>query len=793
MAQFKPNWKILADSDVIREGESIYIRISINKEHLSDPDDYSINPDQFIQINYTITGAGETFEERDFSVFVGEDINDLSPLSEVDLKNKRIIGKHNAYLKRQSFTLHGTRSMDAYYIKLNCLTDGVWDGPENIEFVVNEINVITIIAEQIANIESSGVIVSDTVLIKYDNTKEIWVTPPLVTRDDEMYSIGEIHYGADSRLFVQAFGKKIPNPIPSNEELAPLVFVPTYKLKNLKISDIPPTHRTGKGTVIVPDNSVDFPPKDEELPLVIRDESGSLIKTGLHFNGNGQILGTMMYESEPIDGYIWAEVNSLSEYYKTERDAFYIGKRFKAYQMWICPNDTSYIIGEPTPGHLYQLKSTLIYPYVIKEEIENNVSLAVFNPDDWYDLGIYSKELGKDLIGKNRKFRIIVNGNEGDTINFETDENLGTIHVGEYFGHTVYPVIKATGTLVSYEISESSRDDIRKYNLDLAADGTIIGTAYARAQDFSFNDEIKLEFDVTATDKNGASITGTFKLRILRGFGQNFLTAYIHPPVPFERKWFKTISTNNFSNQNYYRTVDERYGLQKTPKILLKENFVSQQYPYTTLSDMKKVLRDNIINPEHGAPVPDGIFGFVLGNYKIRSALDNLGNVLYDILYREIHPQGTSVEVSMNPKKYTMGDNALLTEFFGLRQNIFKAVGEDTTNLLSDPDDFRDRGLVVPPIGGISDEMIDTVPRYMNHPYLESDAKAAFLPVIPVAYFMPGQAEAFFTKLVQSNEHGALVNEYFEISYVEFQYFFQQYDLYVKENYNIQIKDQSRL
>lgn len=792
MAQFIPRWDLKADTNIIAEGATTFIRLSINRDRLSDPNVYEITDDQYLEFTYRITGSGETLENRDFELSVGEDINNLLPLGS-DGTSDQIIGVHKVKFNTKKYTL-STLAKDAYIMKLYCDNDGVWDGPEKLTFEVLDINVVTITSGQISNVESSGTVGQATAVVAYDNSTEVWVTPSLMVRD-EMFSISEMHYGSNSRSFVQAFGRLRqydPN-IDNRDDSSKRVFYPDYKIIDLPFNQIPTTHRTGVGTVLNPDHSVPYPPQDEEMPVVIRDELGNTITTGLKFNGNGQFLGTFLYESDPIDGYFKVQIVEPNEYYNTERDAFYIGKRFKAYQMWICPMDVSYISGGPIPNHLYQLKNTLIYPYVVKDIFDNGTQMPIFNPDDWTDLGYYDSRLGAGIIGQQRTFRMIINGSTGDGIDFITDKNLGAIHVGEYFGHTVYPKIQATGSLVSYTIASSSRDDITKYNLDLAADGTLVGTAYALASDFTVNDEIKLEFDVTAVSASGPSITATFELRIIRGFGQNFLGAYLKPSMPFERKWFAAISTTNYSDQLYYRGVDDRYGLQKVPKMLLKENFVRSSYPYTTLQDMKKTLRDNLINPSTGAPEPTGIFGFVMGNYKIRSALDSLGNVLYDVLYREIHPQGTTVPVSLEPYIYTIQDTAYLTEYFGLRENIFKAVGEDTANLLSDPTDFQNRGLVVDKIDGLSSEMIDTVPRYMNHPYLGEGVKAELMPVIPVAYFNPGQAEAFFTKLVRSNEHRTLVNEEFDISYVEFQYFFQQYSKYVQNDYTIQIREQSRI
>lgn len=793
MAQFAPRWNFKADTNIIAEGGSTYIRLSINRLDVTEPEEYSIGPDQYLELKFSIVGTGETLNERDYTLTLGEDITQLVPVTNGTTGNTKMLGSHAVKIQKKDFLLQGsTLSSDVYFLHLYCNIDGVWDAPQELKFILHEINVVSTISGQISNVEPSGTIGQDTDTIKFDDSAEFWVTPS-VTVNDEMFAIGEVHYGSNSRLFVQAFGYNRPydRVLDNNSsEKSVRVFYPSYQMLPLDPSTVPSTNRTGKSTVIVPDVTVPFPTNDEEMPLTIMDELGNYVQSGLKLNSNGQLLGTFLYESDPVDAYFRVRIVKQTDYYSTEQDAFFVGKRFKASQMWVCPQDISGIKGSPLPGHLYQLRNTVIYPYVVKEVIENLQSLAIFVPEHWVDLGLFEPSVGVAEIGQERTFRVIVNGSTGDDISFITDSNLGEIHVGEYFGHSVYPKIQASGNMVTYRIAKSSRDDITKYNLDLAADGTLIGTAYALSTDFSANDEIKLEFDVIATNMNGKSVTATFKLRIIRGFGQHFLSAYLCPSTAFERKWFNCISSPTFTSKAYYRGVDDRYGLQRTPRMLLKENFVSSTYNYTNLPDMKKTLRDSMIGT---APVPDGIFGFVLGNYKIRSALDKLGNVLYDVLYREIHPMGTSVPVSMEPFKYTMQDTAFLSEYFGLRENIYHAVGEDTQNLLADPDDFQNRALVVPAINGLSSEMIDTVPRYMNHPFTGDGAKSELMPVIPVAYCKPGQAEVLYNQLVQGNEHTVLVGEEFNITFVQFQYFFPQYAKYVRDTYTIQIPEYNRL
>lgn len=783
MANFEPQWDLIADTNTIQEGQTTYFRLRLKKSQSTSPNNtYVLADDQYLEFTYNIVGAGETLEERDFIVTVGESTSSLVPIGNAGTGSTSTQGTHIVKFDTTSYDLSTVSYIDAYYFKIECPQDGIWDGPESLTFNIDSINVITLLDGQVANTLPSGVLGTTSSTLNYNTTNEVWLTPGLTTHGSNLYTIGGVGYGAESRLFVQAFGKSQTISGDTN------VFMPAYEVLTILDSEKPSTHITGSGTILVPDLSAGLV---EEIPLLVKDSTGNLVSTGLKFNGNnGQILQTMLYDSDPIDAYIKIRVVSVNRFYNTEADAYYVGKRFRAYHTWVAPSDTSNFHEEPTSGHLYQLKDTTTYPYVVGEETFEGNNVISYDPNKWYDLGIYNESLGSGIINNTRIFRIILNDNTGTDLSFETDSNLGTIHVGEYFGHTVYPKIVASGSdLVTYEINEStSPNDIRKYGLDLSADGLMIGTAYAVSSDFSANDDIKLEFDVVATGKNGKSLTQRFNITIVRGFGQNFISADIQPSLTMERTWFNTISTTAFSQAQYYRASDPRFGIRKIPRILLKENYVDTTKNWPGIKQTVTNIRNGIVNTTSGAPTPDGSFRLVLGNYKVRSALDNIGNVLYDVLYREVHPEGTQVSLSLNPLVYTDYSNSIISEIFGLRQNVYLVVGEDTVNLLTDPTDLNNRGIVVDAIGGLSDEMIDTVPRFMNHPYIEDNIQPEYFPGIVVAYLQPGQGETFFNTLIQNNEHGALLNYEFEVTGVEFSYYVQDNARYERENFTATLK-----
>lgn len=783
MANFEPKWDLIADTNTIKEGQSTYFRLKISKNQPTSTDNsYELDSNEYLNLIFNITGSGSTLEERDFNLYIGEDINSLVNISNAETGTDSIKGTHSVNLNTKLFEIDSSiSSIEAYFFKIECPEDGIWDGPESLTFNIISVNEITLIDGQIANTVNSGVLGTSKQILNYNNSDEIWVTPNLVTHGTQLYTIGEIGYGAESRLFVQAFGSSRNISGQTN------IFMPSYEILEITTADIPSTHITGSGTILVPDLTNGL---TEEITLLVKDINGNMVNTGLKFNGNnGQITQTMLYDSEPIDAYFKVKIVSPEIYFTTEYPSYYVGKKFRAYQTWIAESDVSDYYEKPITNHLYQLKDTSVYPYIIKTVYHEGTTVKLFESDKWYDLGIFNVSLGQNIINNERMFRIVLNDNTSSNIVFETDENLGEIHVGEYFGHTVYPKIKASGSdLITFELVESTSSILRKYGLDLSADGYLIGTAYATSDDFSNNDDISLEFDIIANGKNGKNATKTFKLKIIRGFGQNYISSFVCPSLTLERDWFSVISSKVFSDTTYYRESDPRYGIKKIPRILLKENFVDSTKPWVSIKQTASNIRNGIINTSTGAPVPDGAFNLVLGNYKLRSAIDNNGTIIYDVLYREIHPEGTRVSVSLDPYSYSDYTNSIISEIFGLRQNIFEIVGQDITNLTTDPTDMSNRGIIVPEISGLSEQMTDTVPRYFNHPYLRTNTKVMYFPCIPVAYFPPGQGEIFFNTLIQNNEHTALLNTEFEISNVEFFYFVNKFNIYENEKFNASLK-----
>lgn len=756
MANFTPQWDINTDKPILIEGEDSLNTVTISKYDKNDLANYTYQlGDNFeLVMKYTIEYLGSTIDDDDVTITVGLDQNNLTPISEYDANEPYVQGTHTVKLAKSYTVVDNTHSLPTFYIKIHANDDGVWDAAESVSIKIESIRAVETRDGLVIGDSPSGVLVNSQVVVQISDANEIWLTPDLVTHGTTLYSIGSIDYGVESRMFVMAYGRRQPNK----------VFVPAYRV--IDAVNVPTTHVTGRGT-ITKSEGVRILNTEEERVLVM-DETGNYIKSGLVFCSNGQFLQSFNYETDlPYDMYVTVEIVAPTYYYNTPTDAFYIGKRFRAYQKFIAPPDVSNVEGEILPNHMYQLKDTSVYPYVVKEITVQGASKVLFEPERWIDLGEYDATLGATLIGSKRTFRIIINNKSGTNIDFVTPPDLGSIHNGEYFGHSKYPKIVATGGyLMSYTVEDDlSQDKIGNYGLSLSADGLMCGKARVPVNEFGAQDSKELRFMVRATSEKGLSQLQEFFIKVVNGTYDTVMEARCIPSRIFERKWFSIIASKIFDGLKFYRPSDNRYGIQRLPKILVKENFMNPQL-FTDLPDIRKKLRNGIITDTD--PILQGSFKVSLGNYKVKTAMDNEGNMLYDVLYRELLPVGTIATVDETGFNYTTMD---IEEFYALRGNIYNVIGEDTKNLLAYTDDYNNRGVVVEKYGYA--RMIDSVPRYMKHPDTEQGAIAGLSFVIPVAYLELGEGEKFMQYAASSKQLSELLNVVFEIQAVEFFYYAQ--------------------
>ena len=605
-----------------------------------------------------------------------------------------------------------------------------------------------------------------------------WITPSEDQGYNDPYLLAALNYGYESRIHVYADSVKN----------ATGVFVPSYMVQSPFATSVPTQLEWSNfkanlsGTsyappetasaVLIPStsqtNQVKFLDNTEEslLRLVMFDKTTNE-DSGLVCCTNGQILNSLSIKNGPIEVYFKMVAIAPTHYYKTPADAYYVGKRFRAYHRFVAPTDVSGIDGTIKAGHLYQLKNTNIYPYVVKGNSYNDESgttiKPVFDSSAWLDLGLYNASLGSDIVGKTRIFRFIINWGDSDGISFTTDTNLGVIRVGEYFGHTNCATIVAKTTdasdVVSYSIdNKTSKNDITDYGLKLLSNGYLSGTAYAYDEtliDGDGNDSKFLEFDVVASTQRGKSTKSTFKLQLTRGLSQHYVSVYGTVSKNLERKWFDSLVSAGLENCTLYRAGDDRYGIRRFPRILIKENLYSDLVDYD-LNNIKKSLRDGIVMTTGStatSPVPVGPVKMMIGNYKYRTAIDENGVPLYDILYREILPYGTLVTPSTNWVYYSTIEQP---DIAGLRENLNSALGQNTKYLLLDTNDVENRV-------HIDGTNIDTLPRWMVHPDSTNGAIAGYVPVIEVAYLAPGTAMELLNNMAFSSTHENLVGEIFYI------------------------------
>ena len=609
-----------------------------------------------------------------------------------------------------------------------------------------------------------------------------WITPSEDRDDNNPYPLGVLNYGFETRMFAYA----------DSVSTSAGVFVPSYKLVSMElmsdidmyIQSVPNAQDTvlkpSIGTNNVPDNyplHSNLITNTEEIPVLMYNKTlGIWEDSGLNFCSNGQLLNSLSIKTDvPFEVFFTVIPVAPTAYYGPEEGGYYINKRFRAYHRFVAPSDTSGISGGMLPNHLYQLKDTSVYPYVVKStsvyQDGQLIEYPVFDSSAWLDLGVYNASLGSSIIGTKRTFRFLINwGNNGD-LNFTTDRDLGVIRVGEYFGHTNNAIIKAvshdTNDTITYELDkDNSLNDIEKYGIHIAGDGVVYGTAFARDSelvDSDGNDSKTLLFTVIARTQSGKSISKEFVLQLTRGLSDDYVSVHAVVSKSLERKWFETLIKTDIGSFVPYRNSDPRYGIRRYPTILIKENITGK---YADLQSVKDLISANILSSDASFPVPTGPFDVIIGNYKYRTALDPEGNKLYDVVYRELLPSGNNTIASPTGTGYSTSKNL---DVIGIRTNLVKALGEDTSYLRLDTDDMYNRAVQTYDVSN-NTLHLDTVPRWMAHPDTAFGAKPGYQTVIEFAYLQPGQGEEFMKSLSFSGEYKDMVGEIYKISALSIQY-----------------------
>ena len=361
---------------------------------------------------------------------------------------------------------------------------------------------------------------------------------------------------------------------------------------------------------------------------------------------------------------------------------------------------------DPTSGWLYGL-----IPSTVLNTITYNFNLQVYDNSN------------PSLISAPYDYSLTVTGPVLSDIVWITPSNLGTIVNGST--STLYvEAVSVSGLVLQYQLAGQVLGDAPVYNLlpqglQLLPTGHIAGrvsfdtfaldggtTTFDRR---TTTIDLVFEFTVNVTSTNGVvNQLQTFTIRVIRAFDEPFDNLYIQAMPPLaDRSLINSLvqNTNIFPPNLIYRNDDPNFG-------------VARQVVYHHAYGLTAATYDSYIN---SLDINHYWKKLTLGEISTAQALDDNGNVIYEVVYSRI------VDNLVNNAGQSVGKSVTLP------YSIDTGIGPTQIVYPNSLENMRTQ--VIDTVGQVS----NVLPRWM----LSKQANGSvlgFTPAWVIAYTVPGQS-----------------------------------------------------
>jgi hypothetical protein len=340
-----------------------------------------------------------------------------------------------------------------------------------------------------------------------------------------------------------------------------------------------------------------------------------------------------------------------------------------------------------------------------------------------FNLQVYDNN-NPELISGPYSYSLVIEGAVLTDVIWLTPGDLGTIVNGST--STLYvKAVNSSGLTLQYQLAGQVLGDAPVYNLlpqglKLLPSGNIVGrvsfdtfaldggTTIFDHQATTF--DLVFEFTVNVTSTNGAvNQLKTFTIRVIRQFNEPFDNLYIQAMPPLtDRAVINSLlqDTNIFPSDLIYRNDDPNFG-------------VAQQVVYRHAYGLTAAAYDSYIN---SLDINHYWKKLTLGEIETAQALDDAGNVIYEVVYSRI------VDNLVNNDGQSVGKSVTLpyqvvTALNGSTQTVYPNSLENM------------RTQVIDTVGQVS----NVLPRWM----LSKQANGSVLGFVPawvIAYTVPGKS-----------------------------------------------------
>lgn len=388
-----------------------------------------------------------------------------------------------------------------------------------------------------------------------------------------------------------------------------------------------------------------------------------------------------------------------------------------------------------TKNTIYTLSSTVVSNsriYQLVNALPFDSSAAAPDTYFWKDLGAYS-----NTSQAARVFRIVINTQKGSLIEFETDQNLHNLRVGELVGDIfINDIVASSSTLMTYTIPSvmlpKPHTDLVMTNgyypylprgLSMSLDGRICGRPKGPVG--------KYFFDVQAQNTAGVAKHQRFYIEIIPGYTDETFSLSARLSQVYEREWYKMIGHEAFTKVKIYRESDPNYGLRTKPEILLKDNLIGSLNGSALTYEQSVALLRTKMDQE---PIQCRV-----GNLRYRTALDLNGNPQYDYVYKELVPLSSYVQYS------TVGQHP------SSNVPLLVSLKENVANMcISDDEQLSTKGRFFE-INNGEKIYLDTCLLWQTNPDEVNGIKPGVVFTIPVAYLEPGEGQKLIDASIEND------------------------------------------
>jgi len=348
-------------------------------------------------------------------------------------------------------------------------------------------------------------------------------------------------------------------------------------------------------------------------------------------------------------------------------------------------NEFQFIGTDLPPGLTLDPNSGWLYGYIPFEGLSSTT----------YTFSVIAKEvLNPDVFSDPYYYSLTINGPVNSDVIWLTDSDLGTIDNGAT--STLYvEAVNVAGLGLQYQLLSGS-DSLLPQGLQLLSSGHIAGRVSfdtfavdggATTFDVDLNTvrqpttfDMVHTFTVNAYSVNGiVNVNKTFSIRVVRRYNEPYDNLYIQAMPPFnDRAILDSLlqDTSIFPPALIYRGDDPNFGIAK--KVVYPHAYgltVATLDEYVASLNLNHYWKD-----------------LTLGEIKTARALDDVGNVIYEVVYSEVidnlvNNSGTSVGKEVNlafpiaEPDSTETSKVYPNSLFDMRNQVIDVVGQ-TSNVL---------------------------------------------------------------------------------------------------------------